>query len=529
MSNDASPASIQPNLDDNRATLRRSVYGLLIALSVGAMSGRLLAINSVDQIGAEKILKSQERKDWQRQRPFLSGNDRSRWLTARALVEDGTYTIEKYVADPRTHPGWDTIDMVMHRDSEGVPHLYSSKPPLLATLYAVPYWVIHKLTGKTLGTNPYEIGRGIIWLVNIVPMAIFFYVLSLMLERYGRTDWGRIFIMAAAAFGTFLTTFAVAINNHLPGAVSFAVTLYATLRIWYDGDTRLRCFALAGFFAAFTVACELPALSMFALTGAALLWRFPRQTLLAFAPAALAVVIPYFLTNWLAHGTLRPAYSQRTFEHAPDSAEVISAVDATGQLKPGYYEGTVTLPNGTVLTLRGNEKNWYDYEFTRTDREHLVPSYWRNPSGVDAGEKSIATYALHVLIGHHGIFSLTPVWLLAIPGVVMLGWGRDYRLRELALLTIILTVVCITFFIFRPQADRNYAGTCSGFRWVFWLAPLWLLAALPCADRLSASKGGRCFAAILLALSVLSATYPVWNPWTHPWLWNFWVYMGWTG
>ena len=56
---------------------------------------------------------------------------------------------------------------------------------------------------------------------------------------------------------------------------------------------------------------------------------------------------------------------------------------------------------------------------------------------------------------------------------------------------------------------------------MFWFAPLWLVALLPAADRLAASRGGRIFAAVLLALSVMSASYPTWNPWTHPWLYNF--------
>ena len=51
--------------------------------------------------------------------------------------------------------------------------------------------------------------------------------------------------------------------------------------------------------------------------------------------------------------------------------------------------------------------------------------------------------------------------------------------------------------------------------------------ALPAADRLNCCRGGRVFASVLLALSVMSATYPTWNPWTHPWLWNFLYSLGW--
>ncbi len=409
--------------------------------------------------------------------------------------------------------------MVMHKDSSDVAHLYSSKPPLLATLYAAPYWVVYKVTGviggtpATLGTQPYEIGRGIILLVNVLPLVVYFFMLTKIVERYGRTDWGRIFVIAAATFGTFLTTFAVVINNHLPAAVGAVITLYAALRIWYDGEERLRYFVLAGLFAAFTASCELPALSFFALLTAGLLWKFPRPTLIAYTPTALVVVIAFFATNWLAHRSLIPPYAHR--EH-----------NRSGEANPNYYQNTLTLDSGQTVTLRGNPDNWYDYEFSRTDGR-IAQSYWRNPQGIDAGEPSIAKYAFNVLIGHHGIFSLTPIWLLALPGIFLLWWSSEYRLRDLAISVALITVVCVVFYILRPTVERNYGGMTSGFRWVFWLAPLWLVAVLPAADKLSVSRWGRCLGCILLALSGLSASYPIWNPWTQPWLAHLWDYMGW--
>ena len=51
-------------------------------------------------------------------------------------------------------------------------------------------------------------------------------------------------------------------------------------------------------------------------------------------------------------------------------------------------------------------------------------------------------------------------------------------------------LVCLVFYLARPQADRNYGGMTSGFRWMFWFAPLWLVALLPAADRLAASRAG---------------------------------------
>src|SRR6266516_4025303 len=49
----AKPASSSGD-GDSRAKLRRSVYAILIALSAGAMIGRVLAVNSADQIATDK-------------------------------------------------------------------------------------------------------------------------------------------------------------------------------------------------------------------------------------------------------------------------------------------------------------------------------------------------------------------------------------------------------------------------------------------------------------------------------------------
>jgi hypothetical protein len=242
---------------------------------------------------------------------------------------------------------------------------------------------------------------------------------------------------------------------------------------------------LAGLFAALSAAFELPALSFFALVGAALLWKCPRETLIGFAPPALVVVAAFFGTNYIAHDSLRPPYMHRNESNAAD--------------------------------------NWYDYTYTRGGQAR--ESYWRNPAGLDRGEPSAARYALHVTIGHHGIFSLTPIWILSFAGVVLLA--RDQRWRGLAAFIALLSLVCLAFYLSRPEIDRNYGGMTSGFRWMFWLAPLWLVALVPAADWLGRRRVGRFAALVLLAVSVMAASYPTWNPWTQPWLWNLLTYMGW--
>jgi hypothetical protein len=289
--------------------------------------------------------------------------------------------------------------------------------------------------------------------------------------------------MAAAVFGTFLTTFAVVLNNHVTAAVCCVAFLYFAVPIWFDGERRLRYFFGAGLAGAFMAANELPALALFAAVGLALLWKSPRQTLAAYLPAAVLIAVPFFATNWIAYHTIKVPYSHRT---------------------------------------AGDE--WYYYTYERNGKTY--DSYWKNPQGVDRGEKSVAVYAFNTLVGHHGIFSLTPIWLMSVFGTFYwLLKAQDRKLRELALLIGAVSLVCLWYFIFhQPLENRNYGGMTSGFRWVFWLAPLWLLVLLPAADIFSRNRWLKGLALMLLIVSTLSAAYPIWNPWSNSWLGDFWQY-----
>ena len=464
---------------DSRAALRRAVYALLAVLALGNAAGRILAVNSVDRVELDKQRSKQGKPPNATQRPFLSANDRSRWCTIRALVELGTYQIDEIV----DQPNWDTIDMVKHEDprAPGEAHLYSSKPPLLPTLLAGEYWLIYKLTGHTLATHPYEIGRAMLLSVNGLGLLLYFVLLARIVERFGGTDWGRLFVFAAAAGGTFLTTFANVLNNHLIAAIAVAVALGSALAITAEGSRSTWRFLIAGLAAAFAASCELPALAFTALLGLWLAKYDWRRTLQAYLPATLLVAAAALGTNYAAHGTIVPAY--------------------------------------------GN-KDWYDYTYLHNGE--VKESYWRNRAGIDRGEPDYGVYALHTLVGHHGVFSLTPIWLLSVGGAIALAWRRGAALRELAWLVIVTTVVCWSFYVFmRPTEDRNYGGMTSGLRWMFWFAPLWLVVMLPAADWLARRAIGRWMGLLFLGFSVLSASYPTWNPWTHPWLTNLMLYLEW--
>jgi hypothetical protein len=246
----------------------------------------------------------------------------------------------------------------------------------------------------------------------------------------------------------------------------------------------LRYFVLAGLFGSLAAVNEFPATSLFALITLLLILKASRQTLLGFTPAVVIVATAFFGTNYIAHTSLKPAYLHR-----------------------------------------GGDDNWYDYTYQRDGR--TIESYWRHPVGVDQGESSRGLYAMHVLVGHHGIFSLTPVWLLSFVGLgLWMFQHRDPRLRWIALGIAGMSLVCLAFYIGQPLMNRNYGGVTSGLRWMFWFAPLWLLAMLPAVDFMATRRWMRGLGLIFLAFSVISASYPTWNPWTPPWLMDFMQYLG---
>jgi hypothetical protein len=121
------------------------------------------------------------------------------------------------------------------------------------------------------------------------------------------------------------------------------------------------------------------------------------------------------------------------------------------------------------------------------------------------------------------------VWLLSAAGCMLwLARSARFDLRwTIAATTLLITIVVLGFYLSRPQIDRNYGGGTCCLRWLIWLTPLWLLTLLPAADWLIRSWWGRAMLLALLAVSVFSACYAADNPWSHPWIFDYWTAMGW--
>jgi hypothetical protein len=510
-----------------------------------------------------------------RQPTFMGANDISRWCTVWSLLERGTYAIDecpwqvetqdKVFRAPRQPPA-------TSMESEPVRHYYSSKPALLPTLIAGILYPARMATGVPLDHvvyqeraerwtqqpdpgSPYKV-KGVLekpsepvkWpayifyfkpitiLFNVVPFWVFLVLFARVLDRHAKNDWAWFFSLAAAAFGTYLLAFTQTLNNHTIAAFSAFFAIYQFLAIWDDDNRAGWRFALAGLCAGFAAANELPALAFLALLACLLVVRFFGRTLLFFVPAAAIPLAAFAIAQYAVFGEFKLAYeSFGTDEY--------------------LYEG----------------------------------SLWKTPLDLDAlneHPEPQAIYLLHMTLGHHGFFSLSPIFLFSCWGALRLlgppsqsltalswltflvfvglagyylhdpaAWRTQgplafYRwalyavlafaaiaaalvlarragepLVALAWLTAALTVVILAFYTGNPLA-RNYGGSTQGLRWLFWLIPFWLLLLIKGVEAGHERPVVRVLALLALGVSAVSVGYAMRNPWSHPWILDALVHLG---
>ena len=362
----------------------------------------------------------------------LGANDISRWCTVWSLLERGTYAIDDCpwqfqtqdkvkkpdkLARPERNAGplkafEYAIAPKRWKEGDPVEHFYSSKPPLLPTLMAGLLYPIRRFTripldrvvkvarnprfeetnvegapGKTEFTlvtpqKPSEWPVYVLYLkpfvvlLNVVPMLVFLVLYARMLDRTATTEWAWMLSLFTAALGTYLFAFDPTLNNHTVAASCVFFSLYALQRIWAEGGRSGWLFAAAGFFGALCACNELPAASFGIVLFLMLLVRFPKLTLKFFVPAAVIPCVAFLATQYLAFAQFKPVYE----EFGTKSYE--------------YYGSKWTTPL---------EMDWFN--------KHPEPT---------------GLYVIHMTLGHHGVFSLTPIFLFSIIGPC----ARSFQARD---------------------------------------------------------------------------------------------------
>ena len=506
------------------ANLRQLFYQIIIIAALALVVGRIINIS-----------------------PYAGTNAVSRFNTIRALGDEGTYIIDTTVVQP----GWGTIDRIQHFGRDGQLHYYSDKPTFLPTILAGEYLVIKQLTGLSFAEHPLATARLMLIITNGGLFTIWLILFARLLERYGKSDWGKLFVFTAAAFGTSFTTFATTLNNHLPAAAATLAATYFGLAIWQQHSRQAWHGYAAGALAATAAALELPATAFLLGLIIVLLLKAPRFTLTTVIPAATLIALAAFGTNVAAHDTLLPPYlhlkegkllatisrdlslNQRG---APLPPEFLEALAKQGQQlsaetkveKLGRYLRLNDTVNQQVYELQITEESFI---LRRWNRWYQFPgSYWNGEGAglylLDRGEPSRLRYAWHMLGGHHGFFSLTPLWLLSLVGLCQAFIKPRHPFKPLAIITTALSLIVLIFYLQVPLQLRNYGGGTSSMRWFMWLIPFWLLMLLPAADTFR-KHSIKITALTLLAISIGSAMYAIDHPWQEPWLFKLLEHLHW--
>jgi len=394
-------------------------------------------------------------------KPLQSANDRSRWCTVWSLVERNTFQIDEINAKSE----WATIDKVRYKD-----HFYSTKPPLLSVAVAGVYKALKVTFGLDLLKQAQLTCQTILLVVNWLPMTIAYVLLARILVKTTDNLMARLLANATFSFATLVPSYATTLNNHSIAAVFLVLCLAPTIRILSGSGVIKRNFIFAGFWGALVPCHELPA-ALFGIALFAMLAKKDLQlTARFFVPAALVPLAAYFATIYWCSGSWKPFY----------------------------------LSYGTEL---------YEYEFEG------IKSYWMNPRGMDQSLDGPMAYFFHCVLGHHGLFSLSPVFLLIGVSLATKSKWKDSPTASVTWLGLGLSVAVLGFYLTRT-ANYNFGGNTFGLRWMIWLSPFWVLALVAAFEMISQNKSGLAATFVLLGISVYSSLSAASNPWTASWLFH---------
>ncbi len=337
-------------------------------------------------------------------------------------------------------------------------HYMSSKPAVLSTLAAGVYWVYQALTGETIRTHEGNVVRLISFatggLGHLVFLIFFYRLCWILLER----ELAILLAVAAASFAYLGVAYATHINNHSIGAALGVVGLYYAARIRLGKNPRPWHWPLSGLALGLLPTIDLSSLAITACVGLYLLSHDWKKTLYAFAPALLPGFALHLALTWHISGSLKPFY------------------------------------------LNSELKQFKEFHF-------------RNPGDIDALREPKTIYAWNVLFGHHGLFSMTPIFLFAAWELGRSLLRRRYVAESLVALGCL--VAFLTFFIVRT---RNYGGWSVGMRWLIPVMPLLLLYFGMWVDRVQLTK--RLWALVLPALLV--GAFHVQDGLTSPFQFSVW-------
>jgi len=311
----------------------------------------------------------------------------------------------------RTHYVNGTVDKVRLHG-----RFLSSKPPMLPTYAAGVYWLHQKITGQTIGAHEHSVVQVVTlasgWLSHLIVLLYFVRLAKLLLRK----ELAIIASVGAVAFAYLGVGYATTLNNHSIAAALAVAGVYYGFRIGRGDDVRTRHWIMAGLILGFLPGIDVPSTLVTGCIGLYLLVHDRKKALLLFTPALIPGIAAHLTLTYIASEGFVPVYARREL---------------------------------------------YDYP----------GSYWLREKGIDALREPKHIYLFNLLFGHHGLFSMTPLFLFSAYELGRVIRHRTALLRE-ALVVIGIIVGFIGFYVLQ---SHNYGGWCVGMRWLIPGMPLLML------------------------------------------------------
>jgi hypothetical protein len=324
-----------------------------------------------------------------------------------------------------------TVDSLVHRHSFSIDesryiytpdkvkvgnHFISSKMPLWSVAAAGGYGILHAITGWTFDTHEKSVLMFMTILTGLIPQLLLLLYFYRMLLVWTTRESARIFGFACMAFSWIGLGYATGINNHTPAATAVFIAFFYAWHIRHHRQHSRWTWLLAGLLTGLAPTLELWSVLFSAAFFLYVVQRDMKKAILVFIPAACLCPLINALFTWISTGSVLPVYLQKELY---------------------FYEG----------------------------------SYWLRMTGIDALREPKIIYFFHMLLGHHGYFSMTPVLILGAWELIRSLHRRHPRFAE-AMVIGIPTLLCMLALGIRT---RNYGGICFGFRWLILTMPLMLL------------------------------------------------------
>ena len=372
-------------------------------------------------------------------------NEAARFDQIRAVVDDGTLSINKY--------WWNSAD-VIHYPKNGTNHVYPNKAPGTTFVGVVPFVVSSGLVAPARQFGlPDWVAWHIITHLTVVLSAGLLSALAAVamyrvLTRMGIDNYFSIFAVLAIWLGTLCFPFSTLFFGHQVAAALLVFAFYllftaCQLRRFAARDLVLR-FGGAGFLMGLAVATEYPAAILVAALCAYAVWRIWFE-----APAERKTKIFAALATGLAVG-----------------GGMLLVYNLVAFGKPFYipYEAYA----GPKSPFKTYQQGWLGMQLP--DWKQFVHAL-----GSITVHQQIGI--LHLRIEDGRLYASNPVLWIALAGMVPMLWRREWR-RE-ALLVGAMTIAFVLFIVSYGKSTYDWGG--GGYLGPRHIVPLLPFLVLPMA------------------------------------------------